>query len=430
MNNQLFEDILKIPVIDVHSHLDRDAMSAGTLSDILLYHMVRYPLRSSGLDQAKLWETKDDRCKELEPYDDFFSHWPQVANTGFGWIVKRILKDLYGFDEPLTRENFPGLKRAFEAKTAAPDWPKQVMDKGRIKCVLSSSVKASSPGAGRFDGGIRFTVECLPVGGGNEEWVTWPKRVDSLSRQYGKEILTHVDLQDAVNNFYGRTDWSDKHALVAWVSSQADFRPVPSSVIDSLLETCRNGVDLTTEHSAILEGALLRAVCRAIIGKVPIFQICYGVQYVTPGAPHPTVRERSTFAADLAFLFGEFPQIHFNLLSGCESDEHVLCGHCLAYENVSLSSFWWYHFYPSLMSNAWERRLDMVPASRLCGFFSDGRCVDWLYGRVLLSKRALANALGQKVNQGIYSHNQAVGVAREVLFDTPKRIFGLPRINN
>jgi hypothetical protein len=169
---------------------------------------------------------------------------------------------------------------------------------------------------------------------------------------------------------------------------------------------------------------LLRAVCEAIRGQTPIWQICYGTQFVTPGsAAHPITRAAPQFASSFAHLLGEFPDIHFNILSGCEVDEPVWCSLCLGYGNLSLAGYWWNLFYPSVMRSAWHRRLDMVPTSRLCGFFSDGWCIDWAYARVRMTQRVLAGVLAEKVEQGFYTTEQAVRVAREILFETPRRLF-------
>jgi hypothetical protein len=65
----------------------------------------------------------------------------------------------------------------------------------------------------------------------------------------------------------------------------------------------------------------------------------------------------------------------------------------------------------------------MVPASRLCAFFSDGYCVDWIYARLQMTKRVLAIVLSEKIEQGFYTLTQAVDIAQQVLLDTPKALF-------
>ena len=54
---KLYQDILQIPVVDIHTHLDADHLCARGLHDILLYHMVISELYAAGCpDGARLSE--------------------------------------------------------------------------------------------------------------------------------------------------------------------------------------------------------------------------------------------------------------------------------------------------------------------------------------------------------------------------------------
>jgi hypothetical protein len=421
LRDELRAAICDLPVIDVHTHLARHRAAAESLWEVLLYHMIRYPLRAAGLSEEALWGGADFHAMG-EAREEVLAHLPRVMNTGFGWALRTILRDLYDFDEPLTRQSLPRLTEAFEARASRPDWSRSVIDRASTVRILSSRTDVPPLEAGQDDLGIRFTIETAPTRG-THEWVTWPDRLAELGRRAGAEVASVAGLGEVVAAFYDGLDWSDKRALVSWVSSEADFTPADETVLDRILAAaCRGHAPLRAE-GRLLEGAFLRAICRAIRGRVGMFQICYGVQFVTPGRPHPVAKAASRFARTLGCLVGEFPELHFNLLSGCEADEPVLCALCLGYANVSLGGYWWHTFYPSVMQAAWHRRLDMVPPAALCGFFSDGWCIDWAYGRLRLTQRVLANVLAEKIEQGFYSEDQAVSVARELLFETPRRLF-------
>jgi hypothetical protein len=129
------------------------------------------------------------------------------------------------------------------------------------------------------------------------------------------------------------------------------------------------------------------------------------------------------FASSLGCLVAEYPGVHFNILNGHEPDEPTLCSLCTAYANVSLAGFWWHTFYPSVMHAAWHRRLEMVPVTRLCGFFSDGWCAEWTYARLTVVREVLTHVLAEKVESGFYSRAQALDVARRLLADTPAKLF-------
>lgn len=459
LSDDLYRAICEMPIIDVHSHLNRDNMAAPGLAHVLFYHMLLYPLRAAGMDEKLIWPSQGTNVHpETEAFDQALPYWQAVSDTSFGWALRLILRELYDFDEPVTAASLPRLRASFDARVAQADWDEQVRTKMNVRRILSSRPAAKPLAAGESDKGIRFTIESAPSGGTREYW-TWPQRLRQMGQAANTEITTRAKLRRVVAKFYEKFDWADRHALVAWVSSEADFRPVSEAAMDGALAAAWAAgtpppspgatagrpaaagaaapaapVDADAAAAAamaafdpraarIIEGEFIRAICLAIRGRTKTFQLCYGTQFLTPGPLHPVGRSAGQFASSFARLLGEFPDIHFNMLSGYEIDEPIWCSLCLGYANISLGGYWWGSFYPSVMHEAWHRRLDMVPTSRLCGFFSDGWCIDWTYARVRMTQRVLANVLAEKIDRGFCTSDQALRMVRTILFDTPKQLF-------
>jgi hypothetical protein len=70
-------------------------------------------------------------------------------------------------------------------------------------------------------------------------------------------------------------------------------------------------------------------------------------------------------------------------------------------------------------------RLDMLPANKQVGFFSDAYCVEWAYAKAVLVRKQLAAVLAEKVAQGQYTRDDALAVARAVLYDSPRSLLGM-----
>jgi len=70
-------------------------------------------------------------------------------------------------------------------------------------------------------------------------------------------------------------------------------------------------------------------------------------------------------------------------------------------------------------------RLDMLPANKQIGFFSDAYCVEWTYAKALIVRRQLARVLAEKIEQGQYTRADALAVARAILFETPQTLLGM-----
>jgi hypothetical protein len=87
--------------------------------------------------------------------------------------------------------------------------------------------------------------------------------------------------------------------------------------------------------------------------------------------------------------------------------------------------YWWHNFFPSAIRQVMEERLDMVPVNKQIGFFSDAYCVEWSYAKAKMVLNQLAIVLAQKVAQGQYTRNDAVQIARAILFDSSRDLLGI-----
>src|SRR5829696_6039809 len=101
---ELESALATVPVIDIHTHLVGGKLGARGLHDVLLYHMVVSDLFSAGcpngarLTQYPRWPSPDEAKARIEQAIPFL---PQIQNTSSFWGVRIILRELYGWDEPI-----------------------------------------------------------------------------------------------------------------------------------------------------------------------------------------------------------------------------------------------------------------------------------------------------------------------------------------
>ena len=69
--------------------------------------------------------------------------------------------------------------------------------------------------------------------------------------------------------------------------------------------------------------------------------------------------------------------------------------------------------------------LPMIRLNKQVSFFSDAFCVEWVYGKVLLVRKQMARVLAEKIEQGQYSRDDAVGIAKSILFESPQTLLGM-----
>jgi hypothetical protein len=51
--------------------------------------------------------------------------------------------------------------------------------------------------------------------------------------------------------------------------------------------------------------------------------------------------------------------------------------------------------------------------------------MEWSYAKALIVRRMLSRVLADKVIQGQYDTTSALAVAREILFESPRRLMGM-----
>lgn len=131
---------------------------------------------------------------------------------------------------------------------------------------------------------------------------------------------------------------------------------------------------------------------------------------------------RTETVFELAALFYKYNNLKFSLYSSSLHQNQALCTLARELPNVSLSAYWWHNFFPSSMRQIIFQRLDMLPANKQVGFFSDAYCVDWAYAKAEMVRKQFAQVLSEKISQGQYTFDYALMIAEHILYKTPQEL--------
>ena len=310
LHEELYSAIKELPSIDIHSHMKPGAFAAKDITDVIFYHMLQYPFRSSGVEESKLWlDNANSFHGEGRPVEELDSRWPVITNTGFAWVLRLILKELYGYEGELSAQDVKKIRKIHKAKSADPHWAEEVLRLANVKRIYSSSDPSDAKQPGSSDPEMQFTLERSPEFG-IYEFFSWQSRFKRIEQYTGNLISSMHDMRKVNRKQYERFDWNDKKAVVWWVSSCADFTPVDNSAIDAIIKRCNDGERLTLQEEGILEAAYIRSVCAAVHEKTRVFQLVYGTQFITPGA-HPVQRAVPQFTGTLRVPLQRFPETSF-----------------------------------------------------------------------------------------------------------------------
>ncbi len=127
----------------------------------------------------------------------------------------------------------------------------------------------------------------------------------------------------------------------------------------------------------------------------------------------------------LAEMISRHPKIRFQSFVASRHANQSLCTMARELPNFSLSGYWWLNFFPSVMRQVMEERLDMLPTNKQVGFFSDAYCLEWTYGKSKIVLNQLAVVLTDKVAMGQYTKDEALRVAKAILYETPQELLGM-----
>jgi glucuronate isomerase len=439
---KLYDSFCEVPIIDIHSHLQPNNLDKNKIENLIFYHMLKYPLRSTGITEKEIWvghERLEEKpfWREISPVftNQFESGLQNMRTQGFGWLLEQLMEKLYNVKGPLTVSKLPELTETFNAKYAEGGWGHNILKQGKIEIVLASNLHDDEMPE-QYAPIYRPTTETSLMNG-THDYNPWEKRFNwwmrhnperKFKRKNPLEIeITGIESLRAATKVYfsDLINWEGRQTFVEWVSSLADFRPLTDDRADSLIKRAIAGEVLTAEDNGLLEGLLIRETTKITSQHATVIQLCYGTQYVTGQIAHPFAKASQSFTGTFGYLLAEFPDTHFNMLGSYAPDEQALCSLSTAYNNLSLGGFWYQNFFATNMEQGWNMRLDMMPLDRICGFFSDGYCAEWIYGRALMTRRVMANALADRIERGFCDEEYAMYIAITTLYDTPKKLMAI-----
>ena len=126
--------------------------------------------------------------------------------------------------------------------------------------------------------------------------------------------------------------------------------------------------------------------------------------------------------AQIAEMIARHPKLPFQCFLASRHANQSLCTLARELPNFSLAGYWWHNFFPDVIRQLITERLDMLPANKQVGFFSDAYCVEWTYAKAVLVRKQMARVLAEKIDQGQYSWEDALAVARAILFESPQSL--------
>ncbi|MBM3832844.1 MAG: hypothetical protein FJ403_06135 [Verrucomicrobia bacterium] len=435
--------LAEIPVLDVHTHLVGGKLGARGLQDILLYHMVVSDLYAAGcptgarLTQYPNWPTEAEteaRIREALPF------LPHIQNTSSWWGVRIILADLYGWKEPITEANWRKLHDRIRERADDRAWHHGILDRLNVR---RTGTEIARRGAGEDDERLQYALEwgfftrC--------QWGEFDTALYELERCWGRSpespsaiaaggrpptertIRSLADVHAAIAHYVKSIPFGQVIATATHLATDIDYRPA-SDVHMELALSRRSQADRAERdvYASYINEAFLTELEKH--AHEIVFQFSFGAEPL----PFETgSRLAQQTIGQLAEMIGRHPKLRFQCFLASRHANQSLCTLARELPNLSLAGYWWHNFFPDVIHQIMAERLDMLPANKQIGFFSDAYCVEWVYAKALLVRKQTARVLAERIDQGQYRFEEAMAIARRILFESPQFLLGMvPRVQN
>ncbi len=124
-------------------------------------------------------------------------------------------------------------------------------------------------------------------------------------------------------------------------------------------------------------------------------------------------------------MIGRHPRLKFQCFLASRHANQSMCTLARELPNFSLAGYWWHNFFPDAIGQVMRERLDMLPANKQVGFFSDAYCVEWSYAKAVIVRKLLARVLAERVDLGQLDESSALEFARATFFESPQTLLGM-----
>lgn len=434
---ELEHALAEIPVLDIHTHLVGGRLGARGLHDVLLYHMVVSDLYAAGcpngarLTQFPGWPERKEAQARIQEALPFLPH---IRNTSSAWGVRLILADLYDWHEPITRDNWRRLDDRIRERADDRAWHHSVLDRLKIR---RTGTEIARRGKGEDDDRLQYALEwgfftrC--------QWGEFDTALYELERCWrrkpespspigaggrpktGRVIRSLADVHAAVAHYVKAIPYRHVLAMATHISTDIDFRLVSDNEMEAALQRrTQAGPTERDLYASYVNEAFLSALEKH--GDRIVFQFSLAAEPL----PFETgSRLNQHTIAQLAEMIARHPRLRFQCFLASHHANQSLCTLARELPNFSLAGYWWHNFFPDVIRQLMAERLDMLPANKQVGFFSDAYCVEWTWAKLVIVRKQLARVLAEKIAQGQYSKSDALAIARAILYESPRALLGM-----
>jgi len=424
----------QIEIIDVHEHLPvSDAHRNRDSVDFFKEYSGSYlqgDLVLAGLDldvyRNQILNPElsiSERWNLVEPY------WEKCRHTGYARYLDMTVRELYGVSE-INRETVETIDAGIRA-SLDQNWHEEVLKK---RCHIKTAINHMPFTRVGTEHLLEYldqtdhryfsmVADIVPYIG-----MYSSRNFQQMEKIYGKPITRLENLKDACEKYLYTA--AEKGA-VGFKTNMAYYRNMQfdratfaeadrcfSQILSG--ETEQQRLCAVKSRDNALENYMMHFALSVIEElKLPL-QIHTGLNDAPRGLGNILAEANPEV---LIPLFIQYPRLRFDLFHMGFHYQHLLGALGHMYENVYIDLCCGNIISPSAAGNCLSELLEAIPYNKILTFGGDVSILDGVVGHRRMTFRNIAQALTEKVENGLFSERRACEIAKALLYDNPAELY-------
>lgn len=426
--NRLLDVIIQLPVIDCHEHMmgpeGRPEYKEPITALLNMYYLSDLTAASFGIPERELKRLSDSSVSTDEKWPLFEKLWHASEYTTYAHVVRLAMKNVYGETE-MSRASLERVAGKLAGMDEAAYF--RIIDDANIQVLLTDVLGWLPQGLESFlNGSKTFPSKWRPLISLPDFHPTTMNAalVQRIGQLANRHITSLDEYLEALFNIFqkcierGAVGFKDQSAYERTLSYDLVPKSEAEKQFNQILIDPRNS--LGWPESKPLNDFLFHQAMRfARELKLP-------VQVHTGHMAGSYNRVDKTNAALLAPVLELHSEVRFDLFHGNWPYMGDLLFLGKNYSNVALDLCWLHIVDPAYAIELMERAVLTLPHTKIHGFGGDyGDVPEFSVAHLEIARQNIAAALTHLVESRWLEEEQALGLAKDWLFNNPNRFFNL-----
>ncbi len=423
VGKELYKKISKIPILDIHTHVDFQNPFAKNAWQILSYHYFTEMAHSQGMP-SEIVESK--KISDKEKTEKLSKYLPYMQTTQPYFWLMALSKKLFDFPySQLSPQNWKVLWECVEKKAKKTNRLREISKLSNIENISTTNLPWEN-----LDGiekhknkkGKQFFVPTFRV----DSLLTADKTtIKNLEEATCAKISNLEDYEKAISKRLAYFVKKGAKSLATSLNSTPLTIRVEKKQARIIFKKLSKGKSNDSAEFSAYMLDFLSNLCEK--NKLP-FQLMLGVErnVYSKGVPGG----KDVFWPDgnllgLKYLLNKYPKVKFPISVLSFTEDKELAVYARIFPNVYASGHWWFeNTFESIKTNL-KNRLRLVPHQKMIGQYSDAYTLELIETKIDMYKRALSDVLEEYVKEKSIDAETAIDIAEDLLYNEPKRIFSL-----